>query len=228
MTDETDTTSTAFVLLSGGIDSAVCLQRALRDHDQVEAIHIDYGQQTEAIERANAEAQADRHDIPLHDCDYRTVFAGFAEGTIEDKAYDRDLTTDERHSVGYVPQRNLHFLTTAAALAEHHTDAGEPITLYHGAQRNDETDYPDCRPSFIEAAQSAVDRSTDQHSIRIRTPIIDRSKADVLHLGERLGVDWELTFSCYNDVDGEPCGECPACIEREEAFEAAGLTDPVS
>ena len=63
MTDETDTTSTAFVLLSGGIDSAVCLQRALHDHDQVEAIHIDYGQQTEAIERANAGVRKFREDL---------------------------------------------------------------------------------------------------------------------------------------------------------------------
>ena len=228
MTDKNDTNPTAFILLSGGVDSAVCLQQALADHDAIEAIHIDYGQQTEGIERANAEAQADEHGIPLHTCDYRRVFAAFAEGTIEDKAYDRSRTTDERHSVGYVPQRNLHLLTTAAAVAEHNTESGVPITLYHGAQRNDEADYPDCRPTFIEAAEDAVDRSTDQHAIRIRTPLIDRSKVEVLRLGEELGVDWELTFSCYNDVNGHPCGECPACIEREEAFAEAGITDPVS
>ena len=220
--------SKAFVLLSGGIDSAVCLKQAFEDHNGVEAIHIDYGQQTEEIERTNAEKQAERHDIPLHTCNYRTVFAEFAEGTIEDKEYDRDHTTEESHSVGYVPQRNLHFLTTAAAVAEHNSESGDALTLYHGAQQNDAEDYPDCRPVFIEAAENAINQSTYQHTIEITTPIIDHSKPEILRLGDRLGVDWELTFSCYNDVNGEPCGECPACIEREEAFAEAGISDPVT
>lgn len=217
----------AFVLLSGGIDSAVCLQKALRDHEEVEAIHFNYGQQTEEIERANAQRQAERAGIPLHISDYRAVFGKFAEGTIENKEYDSESTTEEGHSVGYVPQRNLHFLVTAAATAEHHTGTGHGIALYHGAQRSDAEDYPDCRPAFMEAAEKAVDRSTDQHEIRIETPIMDLSKEDVLHLGDELGVDWETTFSCYNDTEGEPCGACPACIERKEAFEEVGITDPV-
>ena len=228
MNDETPDKSKAFVLLSGGIDSAVCLEKAARTHDSLAAIHIDYGQQTENIERANAEKQADALDVPIYTCNYRAIFDEFAEGTIENKEYDRKHTTEDDHSVGYVPQRNLHFLTTAAAIAEHNTESGEDITIYHGAQQNDEEDYPDCRPTFIEAAESAINRSTYQHTIRITTPIIDQSKPEVLRLGEQLGVNWELTFSCYNDVEGEPCGECPACIEREEAFEEAGISDPLT
>ena len=223
-----DDTTRAFVLLSGGIDSAVCLQQALDAHDDVAAVHFDYGQQTEAIERSNAERQTERAGIPLHVCDYRSVFSGFAAGTIEDKSYDSDRTADAGHSVGYVPQRNLHFLVTAAATAEHHTDTGRPIALYHGAQAGDEAEYPDCRPAFVEAATAAVDRSTDQHDIDVETPILDLSKAEVLRLGEDLGVDWELTFSCYNDRDGRPCGECPACLERAAAFAEAGIDDPVT
>lgn len=218
----------AFVLLSGGIDSAVCLKKALQDYDDIEAIHIDYGQQTERIERSNAEKQANRLDVPLHTCNYRTVFAEFAEGTIEDKAYDQEHTVEEGHSVGYVPQRNLHFFTTAAAIAEHNSETGDRIVLYHGAQQNDGAEYPDCRPVFIEAAENAIDRSTDQHELRIETPLIDLSKKEVLHLGERLEVKWILTFSCYNDDDGNPCGECPACIERKEAFAEADLSDPLT
>ncbi|PSP76889.1 7-cyano-7-deazaguanine synthase [Halobacteriales archaeon QS_1_68_20] len=218
----------AFVLLSGGIDSAVCLQRALADHDDVAAIHVDYGQQTEDIERRNAEAQADAAGIALHVLDYRDVFRHFAEGTIRDREYDSDETTEAGHSVGYVPQRNLHMLVSAAALAEHETETGRDVVLYLGAQGGDEADYPDCRPEFVQAARAAVDRSTDQHEIRIETPLLDRSKADVLELGDQLGVDWSLTFSCYNDADGDPCGECPACLERSEAFERAGITDPVA
>ena len=227
MNDETTDNSKAFVLLSGGIDSAVCLQKAARTHDDLAAVHIDYGQQTEDIELGNAEEQAAELNIPLFTCDYRAVFGEFAEGTIENKEYDREHTTEDEHSVGYVPQRNLHFLTTAAAIAEHNTESGEDITIYHGAQQNDEEDYPDCRPTFIEAAENAINRSTYQHTIRLDTPIIDQSKPEVLRLGEKLGVDWELTFSCYNDVEGEPCGECPACIEREEAFAEAEISDPL-
>lgn len=217
----------AFVLLSGGIDSAVCLQQALKEYREVEAIHFGYGQQTESIERKNAENQAEAAGIPLQVTDYRRVFKDFAVGTIEDKEYDRYQTTEEGHSVGYVPQRNLHFLVSAAAVAEHNSRTGKEIVLYHGAQNNDEADYPDCRPEFMEAAEDAVNLSTDQHRIRIETPIIDLSKKQVLELGEELGVDWSLTFSCYNDQDGEPCGECPACIERREAFNNVEIEDPV-
>ncbi|QZA87755.1 7-cyano-7-deazaguanine synthase [Salinarchaeum sp. IM2453] len=223
----TEHTPKAVVLLSGGIDSAVCLQQALDEYEKVEAIHIDYGQQTESIERSNAEAQATAHNIDLHTVDYRTVFAEFAEGTIEDKEYDSNHMAEEGHSVGYVPQRNLHFLTSAAAVAEHHTDPGVELVLFHGAQYNDSTDYPDCRPAFIEAAQKAINRSTDQHTVTIETPLIDLDKPEVLTLGEKLGVDWSLTFSCYNDQSGTPCGECPACVERKEAFEKADIEDPV-
>lgn len=226
MTEENQSTK-AFVLLSGGIDSAVCLQKALANHEDVEAIHFNYGQQTEEIERSNAEKQAEKAGIPLHISDYRTVFKNFAEGTIEDKDYDSEDMEQDGHSVGYVPQRNLHLLVTAAATAEHHSKTGRDIVLYHGAQQNDEEDYPDCRPVFMDAAEKAIDRSTDQHDIRVETPIIDFSKEEVLRLGEELGVDWKLTFSCYNDVDGNPCAECPACIERKEAFREAGISDPI-
>lgn len=220
--------SKAFVLFSGGIDSAVCLEKAVDNYDDIEAIHFSYGQQTEDIEFRNAQKQADSHGIPLHRSDYRQAFQDFAEGTIEDKEYDRDQTTIEGHSVGFVPQRNLHFLVSTAAIAEHNTTAGEDIVLIHGAQNNDEEDYPDCRPEFFESAERAINRSTDQHEIAIRTPIISLSKEEVIELGSDLGVDWELTFSCYNDKKGDPCGECPACIERQEAFQEVGIGDPVT
>lgn len=218
----------AFVLLSGGIDSAVCLHHAVQHYDDVAAIHYDYGQQTEPIEGRNAQHQAADTDVPLYTLDYRGVFANFAEGTIEDKTYDRARTVDDGHSVGYVPQRNLHLLVTAAAVAEHHTTAGRSIVLYHGAQAGDAADYPDCRPAFIDAAERAIAASTDQHEITVKTPLLDRSKAGVIALGQELGVNWERTFSCYNDWNGQPCGQCPACLERREAFEQAGIDDPIN
>jgi 7-cyano-7-deazaguanine synthase len=216
----------AFVLLSGGIDSAVCLQLALSEHDDVEAIHYNYGQQTVQREQENARHQAQNSDIPFHVVDYRDVFRNFAEGTIQDQSYDSNTVSQQGHSVGYVPQRNLHLLVSGAAVAEHHTSVGRDIVLYIGAQQNDAADYPDCRPEFIDAAEQAINRSTEQHQVTVKAPIINVSKTDVIDLGEELGVDWSLTFSCYNDTDGLPCGECPACIEREEAFNEAGIEDP--
>lgn len=217
----------AFVLLSGGIDSAVCLEWALDRYEDVTAIHVDYGQQTGSIEQRNARSQADEHGIRLHVLEYRAIFGAFAEGTVRDQHYDREEQAMAGHSVGYVPQRNLHFLVSGAALAEHHTDTGRPIHIVIGAQGGDRADYPDCRPAFVAAAQEAIQQSTDQHDIRVEAPLIDRSKTEVLELGSELGVDWERTFSCYNDQSGTPCLECPACRERIEAFEAAGLVDPL-
>lgn len=218
--------SKAFVLLSGGIDSAVCLEQALKNFSDVEAVHFDYGQQTENIERRNAEAQCREDDIPLHVVDYRDVFRNFAEGTIRDKEYDSENLSREGHSVGYVPQRNLHLLTSAGALAEYHTDE-EEIILYIGAQANDSEDYPDCRPKFLSSAEKALNKGTDQHNFEIRAPLIELSKPEVLRKGEEMGVDWEKTFSCYNDDNGKPCGECPACIERKEAFDQVDFEDHV-
>lgn len=88
-------------------------------------------------------------------------------------------------------------------------------------------DYPDCRPKFMEAAEKAINNSTDKNNIQIKNPILDLSKEEVIELGERKGVDWSLTFSCYNDLSGDPCGECPACIERKEAFEKIEIQDPL-
>jgi len=217
----------AFVLLSGGIDSAVCLKMALSEYDDVEAIHYNYGQQTFQREQQNARQQALNHDIPLHVIDYRDVFGNFAEGTIQDQEYDSETVSDQGHSVGYVPQRNLHLLVSGAAVAEHNTEVGRDIVLYIGAQQNDAADYPDCRPEFMNAAEQAINKSTEQHSVTVKAPIIDSSKTSVIKRGQELGVDWNLTFSCYNDIEGQPCGECPACLERKEAFEEAGLEDPV-
>lgn len=218
----------AFVLLSGGIDSAVCLQKAVNEFEEVEAIHFDYGQQTEEIERENAENQCNELGVPLHVVDYRGVFEEFAEGTIRDIEYDHTSLSEDYHSVGYVPQRNLHLLTSAAAKAEHETETGEDIGIYIGAQAGDGEDYPDCRPEFITAAEKAVNQSTDQHSIEIKAPLIGLTKEEILIEGKSLGVSWKDTFSCYNDQKGKTCGECPACIERKEAFEKVSFDDSLT
>ncbi len=217
-----------FVLLSGGIDSAVCLQKAINKYENIEAIHFSYGQQTQNIEKNNTKKQTQKQNIPLHIIDYQDIFKNFEEGTIENKQYNKNQTTQKGgHSVGYVPQRNLHFLTTAAAIAEHNSEIEKEIIIFHGAQRNDREDYPDCRPKFMESVEKTINLSTDQNKIEIKNPLIDLSKKEIIELGVKLNIDWSLTFSCYNDDKGDPCRGCPACIERKKAFDKAGIEDPI-
>lgn len=143
--------------------------------------------------------QTEQVDIPLHTLDYSGVFTHFAEGTIDDKTYDRDQTVDDGHSVGYVSQRNLYFLVTATAVAEHNMTSGRPIVLYYGVQASDATDYPDCHPAFIKVAEQAIAQSTNQYEISVEAPLLIRLKEEVLALGQELGVNCEQTFSCHND-----------------------------
>lgn len=232
--------SEAVVLLSGGIDSAVCLALAAAEYETVTPVHISYGQQTESLEdwqalrqRNHIEEQYPGTNMnPMIGVDYSDVFQWFAAGVASDRdsfvTEDGELEEDDGRSTGYVPMRNLHFIATAAGIADvHDADA-----VYIGVQGGDEESYPDCRMEFIDKAAGAVTNSlADDKHIDIRVPLIWLSKEEVIAAGEDYNVAWEYTYSCYEEVrdpeNPEPCGECPACIERIEAFEAAEVNDPI-
>lgn len=234
--------SKAVVLLSGGMDSAVCMAIACHDHDDVIPIHFNYGQQTEDFEEEQAMNQIgyymDHHDslnssdVTIHSMrslDYSGVFHEFSGGITTDRASfeneDGSMEEEDGRSTGFVPMRNLHFLSSAAAIA----DVEDADAVYIGAQANDEEAYPDCRPAFMQHAQAAINRSMgDDQSITVETPILKKSKPDVVELGEALNVPWEYTYSCYQAIEGEPepCGACPACEERAQAFKEVGVKDP--
>jgi 7-cyano-7-deazaguanine synthase len=221
-----DTTGRGVVLLSGGIDSSVILDEAVNRHgpNGVRCVHYDYGQQTEHIEQENAFNLADHYDVQKPELISIPYLSG---GTTADKDYGEAGQEDEfGQSTGYVPMRNLTLLTTAAAYAESVWE-DETIVLYHGAQGGDEADYPDCRTSFMRAAQRAIKESTNKNDFIVETPLINKAKTDVLEEADERGVPLEYTFSCYNDQDGQPCGECPACVERVEAFNELGIDDPI-
>lgn len=227
---------TAIVLLSGGIDSATCLSLALDRYDRVHPVHYDYGQQTAGFEQQQAHNLAQHfrdegHEVdPVEVIDYAPVFSHFAGGVASDRnsfvTEDGDLEEEDGRSTGYVPMRNLHLIGTGAALA----DVNDADAVYHGMQQGDEASYPDCRPEFSVAIEEAVNKSlADGDSVSVNTPLLHRSKVEVIQLGEDRGVPWEYTYSCYEaieDDEPEPCGQCPACIERGEAFYAAQVTDP--
>lgn len=229
----------AVVLASGGMDSATCLAMACVHFDEVIPVHYDYGQQTADIERQRAELQVN-HLSNIYEntvitqpevVDYEPVFSHFARGTASDResftTEDGELEEEDGRSTGYVPMRNLHLIATGAAFADvHDADA-----VYHGAQGGDEESYPDCRASFMMAAEDAIDRSlADDDSISLMTPLINKTKEQVITTGSQLGVAWEYTYSCYAATDfddPDPCGECPACVERMEAFDGLHIDDPV-
>lgn len=226
----------AIVLLSGGIDSATCLALALEHYDEVQPIHYNYGQQTAEFEEQQAHNLAEyfrdqgEEVHPVTTIDYSSVFDVFGRGVASDRdsfvTEDGDLEEDDGRSTGYVPMRNLHLLVTGAGVAD--VSGGDAI--YHGMQQGDEASYPDCRPDFAAVAEAAINQSlADGESIDVRTPLLSFSKVEVIQRGENLGVPWEYTYSCYEaieDDEPEPCGQCPACIERGEAFQVARVDDP--
>jgi 7-cyano-7-deazaguanine synthase len=229
--------SKAIVLLSGGIDSATCLSLALDHYDEVVPVHYQYGQQTAEFEHIQATYMAryfrneGENVAPLVKIDYEPVFGKFAQGVASDRdtfvSEGGSLEEEDGRSTGYVPMRNLHLIATAAAIG----DVQDADAIYHGMQMGDEQSYPDCRPNFRNAAQDAINASlADGEEIELRTPLINLEKTEVIQLGEDRGVPWQYTYSCYEAIntpsEPEPCGSCPACVERGEAFWEAGVDDP--
>lgn len=226
----------AVVLLSGGIDSATCMAKACQEFGSVLPVHVQYGQQTADMEYEMAEAQRDHlnraypavHVESMEVVDYSNVFGHFAEGVADEGKDFSHMTESDGRSSGYVPMRNLHLIATAAAFA----DVEGADSVFHGAQGGDQADYPDCRQGFMDSAAGAISKSLPSNqSLDLRIPLIHLTKPEVIRMGQSLGVDFELTYSCYTEVRSittpEPCGECPACEERREAFREAGIVDPV-
>ncbi|MEC9373959.1 MAG: 7-cyano-7-deazaguanine synthase, partial [Planctomycetota bacterium] len=160
------------------------------------------------------------------------VFGGSA--LTADLAVPRDRDPAAAHEdipITYVPARNLIFLAYAIAMAETRDAAAVCI----GVNAIDYSGYPDCRPEFIAAFQRAanlgtkagVNTAADRPAIRIETPLLHLSKADIIRRGAELGVDFSLTHSCYDpDPQGRACGHCDSCLLRRAGFEAAGVPDP--
>jgi len=230
----TPMTDTAVTLLSGGIDSATCLGVACNTHDRIIPVHYQYGQQTAEVERRMAEAQR-THMVdeypevtiePLRVVDYEPVFKHNAGGVAESGKEFGHINEADGRSSGYVPMRNLHLIATGAAFA----DTAGATAVYHGAQAGDHADYPDCRPTFMQAAHNAIDRAVpDGQTLKLNTPLLNLSKPDVLERAEEVGVAFEHTYSCYANTpveDPQPCGDCPACLERAEAFGKSSVEDP--
>jgi 7-cyano-7-deazaguanine synthase len=215
----------AVVLLSGGLDSATVLAMARADGWRCHALSVDYGQrhrvELEAAKRVAASLGAVEHRIASVDLG---VFGGSA---LTDPAIAVPDKPAEGIPITYVPARNTVFLALALA----HAEVTESDAVFTGANAVDYSGYPDCRPEFLEAferlANLATKRAVEGSPIRIHAPIVRLSKAQIVHQGLALGVDFALTVSCYNaDSLGRACNACDACRFRREGFEEAGIPDP--
>jgi 7-cyano-7-deazaguanine synthase len=214
----------AIVLLSGGMDSATCLAELAIDHE-VFALTVGYGQR-HARELRSARGLADRYRVREHIV-IEVPMAGIARSALIDRRRSVPASGPRpgRIPSTYVPARNTILLGLALALAE--SVSAETIAL--GVNAIDYSGYPDCRPEFLRAferlAQLATRAGVRGHRIRIHAPLLRLTKAGIVRRGDRLGVPWELTWSCY--LGGRrPCGTCDACRLRARGFAEAGRTDP--
>jgi 7-cyano-7-deazaguanine synthase len=213
----------AVVLASGGLDSCVATAWAAQRY-RLAMLHADYGQRTEAKERACFAKQVD-HFRPEASLAVEVPHLKQIGGS---SLTDRRMNIPEDDTPGqipstYVPFRNATLLAVAVAWAEV-LDAGHVVI---GAVEPDAPGYPDCRPPFFEAASRLIELGTrPQTHIRVETPVIGLSKADVVQMGTDLGAPLALTWSCYRQEDA-PCGACASCLRRAEAFRDAGVADPL-
>jgi len=221
----------AIVLLSGGLDSTTCLAIATREGFDVVALSFDYGQrhqsELDAARRVAKEYGVAEHVVATIDL---RAFGGSA--LTDDIDVPKHSTLDEIGAgipVTYVPARNVIFLAFAVSLAE----AREARHVFVGVNAVDFSGYPDCRRVFISAFEYAANLATkasveDHKPLTIHTPLIHLSKAEIVHTGLALGVDYGLTHSCYDPTeDGRPCGGCDSCLLRAKGFSEAGQEDPL-
>ena len=221
----------AVVLLSGGLDSTTTLAIACNEGYDTYCLSFRYGQR-HAVELQCAKNIAKALDARQHiivDIDLRTFGASALTETDIEVPKDRsDSEMEAGIPVTYVPARNTIFLSYALAYAE----VLVADTIFIGANAIDYSGYPDCRPEYIDAYQTMANLATQagvegKTKLRIRAPLIDKTKAEIIQIGAALGVDYSLTLSCYDpDTEGSACGRCDSCLLRKRGFKAAGIPDP--
>ena len=221
----------AVVLLSGGIDSTTTLAIAQRMGFTTFALSFRYGQRHE-IELKAAACIASNFHVAKHlivDIDLRLIGGSALTGNID---VPKNRSTEQMGKdipVTYVPARNTIFLSYALAWAE----VIGSSDIFIGVNALDYSGYPDCRPEYIAAYEKMSNLATKagvegNQKLKIHTPLIEMSKADIIRQGIELGVDYSLTHSCYDpSAGGLACGECDSCLLRLKGFQEAGLSDSI-
>jgi 7-cyano-7-deazaguanine synthase len=217
-------TPLAVVCVSGGMDSCVTAAIAARTH-RLAFLHADYGQRTESRERACFHRLADHFQAVYRLVADFPALGAIGGSSLTDHAIPVRTGEPEagRVPTSYVPFRNAHLLAAA-------TSWGEVLgaeAVFVGAVEADSSGYPDCRPEFYRAFQEVMNLGTRPETrIRIVTPVIAMSKAEIVRQGQALRVPFEMTWSCYQSED-LACGDCESCRLRRRGFAEAGVDDPV-
>ena len=215
----------AVVLLSGGLDSATTLALAKEQGYTCYALSFYYGQ------RHSAELNAARNvALSMNVAEHKIINLDLTQiggSALTDKNIAVPQSPSEGIPITYVPARNTIFLSYALAWSE----VLGINDIFIGVNAVDYSGYPDCRPEYIASfentARLATKSGVEGHPLRIRTPLINLTKAEIIRKGTELGVDYSLTVSCYlADEQGRACGMCDSCRFRKEGFAAAGVSDP--
>ncbi len=213
----------AVVILSGGMDSSTTAYIAKQEGYEIVAVHFNYSQRTEKKELEAFRAIAKSLDAKTYEIDLEFFKQIGASALVDERIEVPTEGIKPGIPVTYVPFRNGIFLSIAAAIAE--KERAEAI--YIGVVEEDSSGYPDCRESFIEAMERAIDLGTkDETKIKIKTPLIHLKKEDIVAKALQIGVPLELTWSCYQNEE-EACGVCDSCRLRLKGFEKAGAKDKI-
>ena len=214
----------AVVLLSGGLDSATTLYEALAKGYRCRCLIFDYGQRhKKELHCARRVAESAGCDVDM--IKIRMPWQGSSLLDHSQKLPRCRAKISSEIPSTYVPSRNIMFLSFAASFAE----AIGARDIFIGANALDYSGYPDCRPEFYTAFQKALDTGTktgvEKRRIKIHTPLIRKTKAQIVRRGIKLGVPYEFTWSCYAGRR-RPCGTCDSCVLRAKGFAEAGIEDP--
>lgn len=225
MHEENRGEKTAIVLLSGGLDSITVLAHAQQQGYACYALSFDYGQRHNA--ELDAAIRIAQHYGVLEHKIIKLGLNNIGGSALTDDNIAVPMSPQEGIPVTYVPARNTIFLALALGWAE----VLDSHDVFIGVNAVDFSGYPDCRPEFIKAFQDMANLATktgvEGKPIKIHTPLISMSKAEIIRNGLALGVDYAMTVSCYAaDHDGRACGHCDACRLRAAGFSAAGVDDP--
>ena len=215
----------AICLVSGGMDSCVTAAIAKAETDEIAFLHVSYGQRTQRRERQAFNDIADFYNVEKRldvSIEYLTKIGGSSLTDESIEVADANLESKEIPT-SYVPFRNANMLSIATSWAE----VLNATRIYIGAVAEDSSGYPDCRPEFYAAFEKTIEVGTKPETlIKIATPIIHLSKAEIVRKGIELNAPLHLSWSCYRN-ENAACGTCDSCALRLRGFERAGAADPI-
>jgi 7-cyano-7-deazaguanine synthase len=222
---EGDLSNLALVLVSGGMDSCLTAAIAQKGNGEIALLHVSYGQRTEKRERKAFEDIADFYNIEKRLAVSIEYLAKIGGSSLTDKNIEVAEANLESKEIpkSYVPFRNANMLAIATSWAE----VLRANAIYIGAVSEDSSGYPDCRPEFYAAFEKTIEAGTKpETNIKIKTPIIDLSKAEIVRKAIELNAPLHLSWSCYRN-ENLACGTCDSCALRLRGFANAGAVDPI-